>query len=150
MRFSVSVPVLSEQIIVTEIPYQVNKATMIEKIAELVRDKRIEGISDIQDYSDRTGMRIWIQVKRDAAAQVVLNRLYKPLGMRTGEHVDYAPHAVRFAGLSPTKAELLSHARSQDTDRIHLYADASAPTKSPEDWDAYQRRLQLLATLEIS
>jgi DNA gyrase subunit A len=66
-----------EAIVVTEIPYQVNKAKLIEHIAELVREKKIEGISDIQDYSDRTGMRIWIQVKRDAAAQVVLNTLYK-------------------------------------------------------------------------
>lgn len=80
---------------------------------------------------------------------VVLNRLYKPLGMRTTGHVDYAPHAVKLVGLTPAKAELLSHARSQDTDRIHLYSDATAPTRSPADWDAYQRRLQLLATLEI-
>ena len=55
-----------EAIIVTEIPYQVNKATMIEKIAELVREKRIEGISDIRDESDRDGMRIVIELKRDA------------------------------------------------------------------------------------
>jgi len=81
---------------------------------------------------------------------VVLNRLYKPLGMRTSEHVDYAPYAVKLVGLSPTKAELLSHARSQDTGRIHLYSDATAPTRSAAHWDAYQRRLQLLATLEIS
>ena len=66
-----------EAIIVTEIPYQVNKVKLISHIAELVREKKLEGISDIQDYSDRTGMRIWIQVKRDAAAQVVLNTLYK-------------------------------------------------------------------------
>jgi DNA gyrase subunit A len=72
-----------ESIVVTEIPYQVNKVRLIERIAELVRDKRIEGISDIQDYSDRTGMRIWIQVKRDAAAQVVLNRLYKMTDLQT-------------------------------------------------------------------
>ncbi|MGY1409028.1 hypothetical protein ACW5EG_05570 [Luteimonas sp. A611] len=80
---------------------------------------------------------------------VVLNRLYKPLGMRTDERIDYAPHAVRFRGLGPTRAELLSHARSQNTDRIHLYADATAPTRSQDDWDAYQRRLQVLATMEI-
>ena len=66
-----------EAIVITEIPYQVNKVKLISHIAELVREKKIEGISDIQDYSDRTGMRIWIQVKRDAAAQVVLNTLYK-------------------------------------------------------------------------
>jgi hypothetical protein len=81
---------------------------------------------------------------------VVLNRLHKPLGMRTGEHVDYAPYAVKLVGLTPAKAEQLSHARSQDTDRIHLYSDATAPTRSPADWDAYQRRLQLRATLELA
>lgn len=80
---------------------------------------------------------------------VVLNRLYKPLGQRSGEHVDYAPHAVKFIGLTPAKAEQISHARSAGTDRIHLYADASAPTKSPEDWDAYQKRLKVLSALEI-
>jgi len=64
-----------EAIVATEIPYQVNKVKLIEHIAELVRDKRLEGISDIQDYSDRSGMRIWIQVKRDADAKIVLNNL---------------------------------------------------------------------------
>ncbi len=72
-----------ESIVVTEIPYQVNKTRLIERIANLVREKRIEGISDIQDYSDRTGMRIWIQIKRDAAGQVVLNRLYKMSDLQT-------------------------------------------------------------------
>lgn len=66
-----------QQIIVTEIPYQVNKARLIEKIAELVRDKRVEGISDLRDESDREGMRIVIELKRDANANVVLNILYK-------------------------------------------------------------------------
>ena len=61
----------------TEIPYMVNKAKLIEKIAELVQDKRVEGISDIRDESDRDGMRIVIELKRDANAQVVLNYLYK-------------------------------------------------------------------------
>nr|WP_321457087.1 DNA gyrase subunit A [uncultured Cohaesibacter sp.] len=64
-------------LIVTEIPYQVNKATMIEKIAEAVRDKRIEGISDIRDESDRQGMRVVIELKRDAVPDVVLNQLYR-------------------------------------------------------------------------
>jgi DNA gyrase subunit A len=72
-----------ESIVVTEIPYQVNKTRLIEKIAGLVKDKKIEGISDIQDYSDRTGMRIWIQCKRDASAQIVLNRLYKLSDLQT-------------------------------------------------------------------
>lgn len=66
-----------EALIVTEIPYQVNKATMVEKIAELVRDKRVEGISDIRDESDRDGYRVVVEIKRDAVADVVLNQLYK-------------------------------------------------------------------------
>lgn len=70
------------QIIVSEIPYQVNKAKLIEKIAELVRDKKIEGISDLRDESDRTGMRIVIELKRDANPNVVLNKLYKHTQMQ--------------------------------------------------------------------
>ena len=66
-----------QQIIFTEIPYQVNKARVIEKIAELVREKRLDHISDIRDESDRTGMRIVIELKRDANPQITLNRLYK-------------------------------------------------------------------------
>ncbi len=66
-----------ESIIVEELPYQVNKARLIEKIAELVRDKRLEGISDLRDESDRTGMRIFIELKRGENSQVILNRLYK-------------------------------------------------------------------------
>ncbi|WII73013.1 DNA gyrase subunit A [Bdellovibrio sp. 22V] len=66
-----------EEIIVTEIPYQVNKAKLIESIADLVRDKQIEGISDIRDESSREGMRIVIQLKRGENASVILNRLYK-------------------------------------------------------------------------
>ena len=70
-------------IVVTEIPYQVNKAMMIEKIAELVRDKKLEGISDLRDESDRDGMRVVIDLKRDAIAQVVLNNLYKHTTMQS-------------------------------------------------------------------
>src|SRR5690606_19316530 len=62
-----------EVIIVTELPYQVNKAKLIEKIAELVRDKKIEGITDLRDESDRTGMRIVMEVRKDANANVLLN-----------------------------------------------------------------------------
>lgn len=71
-----------QRIIVTEIPYQVNKARLIEKIAEHVREKRIEGISGLRDESDRNGMRIVIEVKRDANANVVLNNLYKNTQMQ--------------------------------------------------------------------
>jgi len=67
----------TEALIVTEIPYQVNKSAMIQKIAELVRDKRIEGIRDIRDESDRQGMRVVIELKRDAVADVVLNQLFR-------------------------------------------------------------------------
>lgn len=66
-----------QQIIFTEIPYQVNKARVIEKIAELVREKRLDNISDIRDESDRNGMRIVIELKRDANPQITMNRLYK-------------------------------------------------------------------------
>ncbi len=66
-----------DALIITEIPYQVNKASMVEKIANLVRDKRIEGIADIRDESDRQGMRVVIELKRDAVADVVLNQLYR-------------------------------------------------------------------------
>ena len=72
-----------EAIIVTEVPFQVNKASMIEKMAELVRDKRIEGISDIRDESDRQGYRVVIELKRDANAEVVLNQLYRFTPLQT-------------------------------------------------------------------
>ncbi len=71
------------RIIVTELPYQVNKANLIEKIAEYVRDKKLEGISDLRDESDREGMRIVIEVKRDANPNVVLNNLYKHTQFQT-------------------------------------------------------------------
>lgn len=66
-----------QQIVVTEIPYQVNKAKLVERIAELVKDKKIEGISDLRDESNRNGMRIVIELKRDVNANIVLNNLYK-------------------------------------------------------------------------
>ena len=72
-----------QQIVVTEIPYQVNKANLIAQIAQLANDKKIDGIADIQDYSDREGMRIVIDLKRDAVPAVVLNQLYKHTQMQT-------------------------------------------------------------------
>src|SRR5579885_634756 len=72
-----------EHIVVTEIPYQVNKAKLIEKAAELVQDKKIEGISDIRDESDRQGMRIVFELKRGEQAEVILNNLYKYTPMQT-------------------------------------------------------------------
>lgn len=72
-----------ERIIITEIPYQVNKSRLIEKIADLVKEKRIDGISDIRDESDRKGMRIVIEIKRDSNANIVLNNLYKYTQLET-------------------------------------------------------------------
>ena len=72
-----------EAIIVTEIPFQVNKATMVERIAELVREKKIEGISDLRDESDRDGFRVVVELKRDAVPDVVLNQLYRFTPLQT-------------------------------------------------------------------
>jgi DNA gyrase subunit A len=86
MRAKVSIETVRkdrEAIIITEIPYQVNKATMIEKIAELVREKRLEGIAEIRDESDREGMRVYIEIKRDSQADVVLNNLYRMTPLQT-------------------------------------------------------------------
>ena len=80
MRGKVSIDTIRkdrEAIIISEIPYQVNKATMVERIAELVREKKIEGISDLRDESDRDGFRVVIELKRDAMADVVLNQIYR-------------------------------------------------------------------------
>jgi len=77
-----------EQIIITEIPYMVNKAEMIMKTAELINDKRLDGISNVNDESDRTGMRIVYDLKRDAIANVVLNKLYKMTALQTSFSVN--------------------------------------------------------------
>ena len=75
------------RIIITELPYQVNKANLVEKIAQLVRDKRIDGISDIRDESDRHGMRVVVELRRDAQANIVLNNLYKHTTLRSSFNV---------------------------------------------------------------
>ena len=72
-----------EQIVITELPYQVNKATLVERIAHLTRDKKIDGISDIRDESDRHGMRIVIELRREAQARVVLNNLFRHTALRS-------------------------------------------------------------------
>jgi DNA gyrase subunit A len=72
-----------DAIVITEIPFQVNKARLIERIAELINDKKLDGISDLRDESDRTGMRIVVELKRDAVPQVVLNKLYKLTPMQS-------------------------------------------------------------------
>ena len=78
---------IRSRIVVTEIPYQVNKAQLIKTIADMVRDKRLEGISDIRDESDRDGLRIVIEVKKDANAQVVLNTLFKKTKLQTSDGI---------------------------------------------------------------
>ncbi len=78
-----------EHIVISELPFQVNKARLIEKIADLVRDKSIEEISDIRDESDRDGMRVVVELKRDAVSEVVLNKLYKQTQMQTSFSVQF-------------------------------------------------------------
>ncbi|MCA0278803.1 MAG: DNA gyrase subunit A [Proteobacteria bacterium] len=92
-----------EAIIITEVPYQVNKASMIEKMAELVRDKRIEGISDIRDESDRQGYRVVIELKRDANAEVILNQLYRFTPLQTS----FGANMVALNGGKPEVLTLL-------------------------------------------
>ncbi len=90
-----------EAIVVTEIPYQVNKARMVERIAEVVREKMVEGISDLRDESDRDGVRVVIELKRDAMAEVVLNQLYRHTPLQTS-------FGVNMLALNGGRPELLS------------------------------------------
>jgi len=90
-----------EAIIITEVPYQVNKSAMIEKMAELVRDKRIEGISDLRDESDRQGYRVVIELKRDAVADVIINQLYRYTPLQTS-------FGVNMVALNGGKPELMN------------------------------------------
>ena len=76
-----------EQIVVTEIPFQVNKAALVEKIARLVKDKKIEGISDVRDESDRQGLRVVVELRRDTQAEIVLNNLYRHTALRSSFNV---------------------------------------------------------------
>ncbi|PCI06091.1 MAG: DNA gyrase subunit A [Hyphomicrobiales bacterium] len=92
-----------EAIIVTEVPYQVNKASMVEKIAELVRDKRVEGISDIRDESDRDGYRVVIEVKRDAVPDVVLNQIYRYTQLQSS----FGCNMIALSGGKPEQMNLM-------------------------------------------
>jgi len=97
-----------EAIIISELPYQVNKANLIEKIAELVRDKKVEGISDLRDESDRDGMRIVIELKRDGIAEIILNQLYQHTQMQTS----FGVIMLAIVGIQPrvlNLKELLQH-----------------------------------------
>ncbi|UTO28975.1 DNA gyrase subunit A [Bartonella harrusi] len=97
-----------QAIIVSEIPYQVNKATMIEKMAELVRDKRIEGISDLRDESDRDGYRVVIELKKDVVAEIVLNQLYRYTPLQTS----FGCNMVALNGGKPEQMALLDMLRA--------------------------------------
>ena len=90
-----------EAIIFTELPYQVNKSSLIEKIAELVRDKRIEGISDLRDESDRQGVRVVVELKKGVIAQVILNKLYKFTPLQSS-------YGVNALALNDQKPELMN------------------------------------------
>ena len=99
-----------ESIVITELPYQVNKARLLERIAELVQEKRIEGIADLRDESDREGLRVVIELKRDTVAQVILNQLFKPVTGQDGSNnlCRQEPFAqiFRIDGLSQVKDDV--------------------------------------------
>jgi len=97
-----------EQIIISEIPYQVNKSTMIEKMADLVREKRIEGISDLRDESDRDGYRVVVELKKDANADVILNQLYRYTPLQTS----FGCNMVALNGGRPEQMTLLDMLRA--------------------------------------
>ena len=90
-----------EAIVATEIPYQVNKSRMIERIAEVVREKRVEGISELRDESDRDGVRVVIELKRDAMSEIVLNQLFRFTPLQT-------TFGVNMLALNQGRPELLS------------------------------------------
>lgn len=97
-----------EQIIITEVPFQVNKSSMIEKMAELVKDKRVEGISDLRDESDRQGYRVVVELKRDANAEVILNQLYRYTPLQTS----FGCNMVALNGGKPEQMTLLDMLRA--------------------------------------
>jgi len=109
-----------ESIVITEIPYQVNKARLIEKIADLAREKQIEEISDLRDESDRDGMRVVVELKKDAVAEVVLNNLYKQTQMQTSFSVQLlaiVQNQPRTLNLKQTLEEFLAFRKEVVTKR---------------------------------
>ncbi len=109
-----------QSVIVTELPYQVNKARLIERIAELVKEKRLEGISDLRDESDKSGMRIAIELKRDAIADVVINNLFQHTTMQSVFNINIVAlidGAPRTLGLRDLLQAFLQHRREVVTRR---------------------------------
>lgn len=96
-----TLPNKKQAIVITEVPYQVNKAKMVEKIAELVRDKRVEGISDLRDESDKSGIRVVVEIKKDAVPEVILNQLYSYTTLQTS-------FGVNMLALNDGKPEVMS------------------------------------------
>ncbi len=112
-----------EQIVVTEIPYQVNKSTLVAKIAELIREKRIEGVSNVEDHSDRNGISVAIELRKDAMPQVVLNQLYKMTELQTTFGVInlvIVGGRPRVLDLKETLAEFVHHRREVVTRRTRF------------------------------
>ena len=109
-----------EQIVVTELPYQVNKAELLKKIADLVRDKRVEGISDLRDESDRDGMRMVIELKKDAHGEIVLNKLYRMTALQSTFGVNclaIVGSRPRLLSLKDTLRHFIEHRREVVTRR---------------------------------
>ncbi|WDT78185.1 MAG: hypothetical protein MPW14_13240 [Candidatus Manganitrophus sp.] len=125
-----------ETIVVTELPYQVNKARLIEKIAELVRDERVEGISDLRDESDRDGMRIVIELKRGEIASMVLNQLYKHTAMQSTfgvimlALVDNQPQVLNLKHMLP----VLPRPPPRGGDPPHPFRTAARRRRAPTSW----------------
>jgi len=119
-----------ESVVITEIPYQVNKARLIEKIADLARNKEIEEISDIRDESDRDGMRVVVELKKDAVSEVVLNNLYKQTQMQTSFGVQLlaiVQNQPRTLNLKQTLEEFLAFRKEVVTRRtLYLLRKAEA------------------------
>ena len=149
-----------EAIIVTEIPYQVNKATMIERISELVRDKRVEGIADMRDESDRHGMRVVIELRRDASSEVVLNQLYRHSQLQTSFNVNMLalnggrPELMNLKGLIAAflrfREEVITrrtrHELAKARERAHVLVGSGGSEEKmflPKDVTGLLRRIRL-------
>ncbi|MEA2109520.1 MAG: DNA gyrase subunit A [Pseudomonadota bacterium] len=130
-----------ESVIVTEIPYQVNKARLLEKVAQLVRHKKLEGISDLRDESDRQGMRIVFELKRDAQYQVVLNQLYKHTQMQTSFGIILLA-IVNRQPVTLTLKNMLAHFVSHRQEVIRR--------RTKFELDKARDRLHILAGLKIA
>ncbi len=129
------------QIVVTELPFQVNKASLVEKIADLVRDKRIDGISDLRDESDRRGMRIVIELKRDARSAKVINQLYQFTALRSSFSVNMLALVDGQPRLLTLKSVLLQHIN---------YRRNVITRRTEFDLDKAKQRAHILEGLKIA